>query len=127
MPRKRELFFRTSIQTNAGTAVNLASETVKQDELWEPTFIGIYNNSGEDVKADLAIFRTSDTLILSGDNTVTNAKGYGTNIAPMVGPSERIGFVVTGTADKAQVWLVLSGWIHCLTEDPADYPAGVSA
>ncbi len=127
MPRKRELFIRTSVQTNAGTAVNLASQQVPAYELWEPTFVGIYNNSGESVTADLAIFRTSDTLTVGGPQTVTNGTGYCTNTAPMVGPQEAIGFVVTGTADKGPVWLVIHGWIHSLTEDTTDFPAGVSA
>jgi hypothetical protein len=122
---KEELFVRLSVATNASAAVNLQSERAGSDEMWIPDFIGVYNNSGESVSVQLAIFRPEITLPFYAKQTVQSGDAFGTNNVPRVGPLEQIGAVVTGSANKAQVWLILSGWKYTWVK--ADPPAAQAA
>ena len=115
---KEELFLRTSIQTNAGTAVTIQSDLCPANELWQPTFISVHNKTGEAVKVQFCLVRVNDTLLIAADQTPGDGTAVGTNILPLVGPGERIGAVLTGTANKAVCWLVVTGWKFYERKEP---------
>ena len=107
---KEELFIRTSIQSNAGTAVLLLTEQCPANELWAPQFAAVENTSTESVTVQWCIRRSSDTRLMGADSTVATLKAIATNVLPFVGPGEQLGAQIIGAAVKGACWLTVTGW-----------------
>jgi len=109
---RSELFFRIDGQSNAGTAALVLTPRCPVDQLWKPEFISVQNATGESLTTQFVLVTSSSTILVSANSTPGDGTAVGTNQLPLVGPGEAIGVQVTGTANKAAVHLVVTGWIY---------------
>jgi hypothetical protein len=103
----RLILDRTLGCTNTTTPVQVLSDRVQAGEWWVLDFVSLYNQSGESVTAQWCIKSLGGIILVSSDITIADGKADNTNTLPIIHEEEQFGVLVTGTAKKGTVTLVL--------------------
>jgi len=96
--------------TNAATAVNLDTDDVDPGEVALITYASLFNESGEAVTVEFLVMRGAQEFQLGPSNVVQTEDAGETLPWLVLGVGEFFRAVVTGTANKGKVTLLVSGF-----------------
>lgn len=103
------LFERVEDTSNAGTAVNLDTTPVQPGEYWKVYSADFFNSSGESVTVSFNIVDGVRVIQLQGVQTVNNGEAASLNSFKILGVGCKLRAIVTGTANKKQIDLLVTG------------------
>lgn len=104
------LIERVAATTNTTTAVDVESQQVPAEEVWELSYAGLYNESGEPVTVSFFLVDGTRTIQLAATDQVGN-----NNTLPLALPlaslpgGSKLRAKVTGVALTGKVTLLLTG------------------
>lgn len=98
--------------TNAGTAVRVRLPRLMPGRLLRVSHLALDNASGEAVKALFVLNDLSGDAGILATDTVANGDGVGHLVDLLVGEETQLDVLVTGTADKGVVTLIVCGELY---------------
>ncbi|MGH9770109.1 MAG: hypothetical protein ACRD4Q_00165 [Candidatus Acidiferrales bacterium] len=108
-------FFYTLLGTTAATDTAFIHLPVLKPGQWlEPTFLGVYNNSGEAITALAGITDQGSFVPLYDKTSITSGSGVvlSNGESMFIREGEKLSFGAIGASDSGPWTAVARGWLH---------------